>query len=354
MRRTIRASFAAALTLGLALAAAGCSASPDTSDDTAGTTGAADFGALDIQLSFTKNVQNAGEYIADTDGYYADAGFDAVTLIAGPTGVEAAIASGKVTVGLSSVIGSASAIVNEEMPIRIVGVRDVRNIFGIISVEGPDAIETPEDLEGKRIAVNPGTAQLMTEALAKANGVDPSTITFVPGDGQTVALLANGDVDGIFGLPASDPYYLAQKGVEAHVLGLDENGLAVGGSVFAVSEQTLTESRELVKAFLLAEIRGWKDAIADPERGAKLAVDEYGADLGLDLESEIARGKAQIPYILTDETAANGLFLLSDDMIESNLAALKVAGIDIDADRLFDMSLLQEIYEENPDLVATP
>jgi hypothetical protein len=37
-------------------------------------------------------------------------------------------------------------------------------------------------------------------------------------------------------------------------------------------------------------------------------------------------------------------------MIAQNLATLKAAGYTITADQLFDMSLLKEVYEENPEL----
>jgi hypothetical protein len=54
--------------------------------------------------------------------------------------------------------------------------------------------------------------------------------------------------------------------------------------------------------------------------------------------------------VQTDETRANGLFTISDAMIALNLATLKASGYDITADQLFDMSLLKEVYEENPEL----
>jgi ABC-type nitrate/sulfonate/bicarbonate transport system permease component len=44
-------------------------------------------GALDVNLSWFKNAEFAGEYFADSQGYYAEAGFDSVNLISGgPSG----------------------------------------------------------------------------------------------------------------------------------------------------------------------------------------------------------------------------------------------------------------------------
>ncbi|WP_191621852.1 ABC transporter substrate-binding protein [Microbacterium caowuchunii] len=337
------ASFVAAAAL-----LTGCAGPAD--EATAGQDG---YGSLDIQLSFVKNTQNAGEYMADSRGYYSEEGFAPVTLVAGPTAIEAAIATGSADIGFSSVLGSATAITAEEMPIAIIGAIYAKNAFTVMSMAGANAIETPADLEGKRIGVTAGTAQLMVEALAEANGVDPGTITFVPAEGNT-ALLTGGDVDGYFGLETNEFIVLTQAGHDVVSLPLATNGLPLAGTSFAVSRDAIANQREELKAFLRAEIRGWMDAIADPEAGARLALDVYGADLGLTEAKELAQAEAQIPHILTDQARKTGLFLLSPLQIEENIAALTLAGFDIDADDLFDMSLLEEIYAEEPDLAVAP
>ena len=47
---------------------------------------ASDFGQLDVQFSWIKNAEFAGEFLADSNGYYAEEGFSSVNFIAGPTG----------------------------------------------------------------------------------------------------------------------------------------------------------------------------------------------------------------------------------------------------------------------------
>ncbi len=348
-RHTRRSLAPSVAVLAAAALLSGCT-STGTTDEEGGASDS--YGALEIQLSFVKNTQNAGEYMADSQEYYADAGFDPVTLIAGPTAVEASVATGTADVAFSTVLGAATAITSEDMPIKIVGAIYAKNAFTVISL-ADDPIETPADLEGKTIGVTAGTAQLMVEALAEANGVDPASITFAPAEGNT-ALLTGGDVDGYFGLETNELIVLEQAGNDVVSLPLADNGLPISGSVFAVTDESITQDREKVKAFLRAEILGWKDAIADPEAGARLALDEYGADLGLTEEKELAQADAQIANIRTDQAKETGLFLLSDEQIEENLDALTIAGVDIAADDLFDMSLLEEIYEEDPDLAVTP
>ena len=74
----------------------------------------ADYGSsIDFQLSWIKNVEFAGAYIADTKGYYKTAGLLArSTLLSGGPTVQqdAVVASGKAFVGISAPDITASAI----------------------------------------------------------------------------------------------------------------------------------------------------------------------------------------------------------------------------------------------------
>lgn len=295
-----------------------------------------------------KNSQNVGEYIADHDGYYEDEGFTKVDLIAGPTAVEQSAATGHATVAGSTALGTANAIDSEDMPIKIIGAIYAVNAFTILSMEGPNAIRTPADLEGARIAVTPGTAQSMVEGLARANDIDPSTITFVPA-GET-AVLTTGEVDGFHGLTANQLIDLERAGHDVVSLQLSDHGMPFAGASYAVSQESLEENRDNLKKFLVASIRGWRAAIADPAYGADLATDVYGVDLGLDPEKELLQAEAQISFIENDYTNPDELFRLTDEAMDANVESLRLAGINVTKDELFDMSLLDEVYEKNPEL----
>jgi len=52
-------------------------------DNKAGPAKAGAIGAGNLRLPWVENVEFAGSYIADTNGYYKDAGFSSVTLMAG-------------------------------------------------------------------------------------------------------------------------------------------------------------------------------------------------------------------------------------------------------------------------------
>ena len=44
----------------------------------------------------------------------------------------------------------------------------------------------------------------------------------------------------------------------------------------------------------------------------------------------------------------------TDTLLSETIATLALGGTTISQDQLFDMSLITEVYQENPDLKATP
>jgi ABC-type nitrate/sulfonate/bicarbonate transport system substrate-binding protein len=149
----------------------------------------------------------------------------------------------------------------------------------------------------------------------------------------------------------NEPFLVEADGFTPVTLSFAENGLPLASETFVVSRSALAEDREKFKAFLTAEIKGWNDAVADPEGGAKLAVETYGKDLGLKLAGQLEQLEAQNELVVSPDTEANGLLTLTDELIGEIIAALAALDITITAEDLFDMSLLSEIYAAQPDLI---
>lgn len=312
--------------------------------------GDADFGPLTVQLSWVKNAEFAGEFMADSKGYFADAGFSKVTLNAGPGATENLVASGKADFGLTNAVTAAQVIAEEDAPLKIVGTTYQKNPFTILSRKDTGDIATPEDLKGKKIGVQAGGNEILFKALLAANDIDEKDVTIVPVE-YDPAPLVNKEVDGFVAYLTNEALLVAGMGIETTNLAFADNGLPFVAESIIATDQTIKEKPEMVKAFLEAEIKGWKDACADLEGGAKLAVDEYGKDLKLELEKEIEQNTVQCEDLInTPETEENGLFTISDELLEANLTSLAGAGIDVEADDVFDLSLLDELYEDKPDL----
>ena len=110
--------------------------------------------------------------MADSKGYYADAGFGDVTFNAGPGATENLVASGKADFGLTNAVTVGQVVANEDAPIKIVGTTFQKNPFTILSLKDGANIETIEDLKGKKIGVQDGGNGLLFDALLAANGLD--------------------------------------------------------------------------------------------------------------------------------------------------------------------------------------
>jgi hypothetical protein len=92
-------------------------------------------------------------------------------------------------------------------------------------------------------------------------------------------------------------------------------------------------------------LRGHAANAADPAYGARLAVDGYGADLGLDLQQQTTLNRLQIaletepgatiPFWFSEEALAGTMYAVARDSGRPPLPAPA---------RLRDMTLLEEAY----------
>ncbi|MGI4895657.1 MAG: ABC transporter substrate-binding protein [Janthinobacterium lividum] len=314
------------------------------------------FGEVSLQLSWIKNIEFAGEFYADAKGYYTDAGFSKVNLLAGggaTQGAEVLVLSKKADIGLSSPTLTAPAIVNEKAPLKIIGATFQKNPFCLVSIEEGKPVRTVADLAGKKIGIQTGGNETIFDGFCKANDVDQSTFTIVPVQ-YDPSVVATGEVDAFMAYLTNEPILLAGQGKTPVTLSFAEQGLPIVAETYTVLQDTIDNKRDMLKAFLKAEIQGWNDAVLDSAQAAKYAVETYGPQDGsLELEEQAKEADAQTLLIVSDDTKANGLFTMTDALVQENLDALKVMGVEITAEELFDLRLLEEVYKENPDLIKS-
>lgn len=308
------------------------------------------FGDISVQLSWIKNVEFAGEYVAQEAGYFDEVGFDSVDLVAGPSAAEALVASGSATLAITDPISAAPAIINEGAPIKIIATTYQKNPFTILSMADGADIQTPEDLIGQRIGVQAGN-EVLFEALMTANGIDASEVTVVPVE-YDPSVLINGDVDGFLAYITNESIIVESQGYEVSNLPFADNGLPFVTESLIASQDTIDNQPEMLEAFLYALIRGWKDAYADPQAAVDLTIDLYGAELGLDPAVQYDQHIQAQELIETDDTRANGLFTMTDALIDENLAVLAGVGTVITAEQLFDFSILEKVYADHPELIG--
>ncbi len=358
-RSFLRIGGVAAGVVGTTAALAACSGTSSISVSGAASSGApANHGTIAVQLSWIKNIEFAGEFFATENGYYKKAGFDSVTLLAGGSGsttAEEIIISGKALVGLSAPIATAPSII-KGAPLKIIATTYQKNPFCLMSLESGTPIRTVADLKGKKIGVQPGANLTIINGFLKANGIAKSDVTIVT-TGFDIAPLVSGKYDAHMSYITNEPILAASEGKKPVVLGFADNGLPFVAETYTVLQDTIDTKRALLKAFLKAEIQGWSDAVKDAAKSADLAANKYGrgANFGkdLDVSEQTKEATAQNGLILTADVNANGLFTMTQALIDQNIKSLAAMGYDITAAKLFDMSLIEEVYKENPGLKTT-
>ena len=332
------------------LAACGSDDDDSSSSGSSSGSGSKDFGTLDYQLSWIKNVEFAGQYIADTEGYYKELGFSGVNLKAGGPNVQqdSVVASKKAFLGISAPDITGSAIL-KGADLIAVGALFQKNPFAIMSLAG-NPIPDPEAMKGKKIGVQ-AVNEPVWNAFLKAAKIDPGDVTKVPAQFDPQPLVA-GEVDGWFSFFTNEPNLLRMQGEEVEVFLLNDHDYPLVSQISIVHKDTLENESEKLKAAMIGDIKGWKDSLKDPKAGAELAADKYGKTNNLDVEEQVLESKDQNTLILTDDTKANGLFTMTDAILEETMATLGIAGIPVKAEQLFDLTLINEIYKEDPDLKA--
>jgi ABC-type nitrate/sulfonate/bicarbonate transport system substrate-binding protein len=338
----------------LLAACGGSDSSSSSGSGGAGGSGGGSFGEIAVQLSWIKNIEFAGEFFADSKGYYKKAGFSKVNLLAGGsagTSAEAGVTTGKAFAGLSSPSLTAPAIL-KGAKLKIVGATYQKNPFCIVSLAS-NPIKSPQDMLGKKIGVQSGGNDTIFAALLKANNIDKSKLTIVPVQ-YDPTVVATGEVDGFMAYITNEPILLASEGHPVATFLFADNGLPLVTETVTVSTDTIKNDRDKLKAFLLAEVKGWTDALNDPAGGAALAVNTYGKDQKLKLDEQTQEINAQAQLVVSADTQANGIFTMTDQLVQENITSLANAGITITADQLFDLSVIKEVYTANPDLTAGP
>ncbi len=296
---------------------------------------------LNVQLGWLANVENAGEFVAASKGYYTEEGIDPTLTPGGPGAlIEPTVASGAALIGLSSAetIARANA---EGAGLKIVGTTLQQNPSAVMSLAS-NPVPDPQGLEGKRLGLQQG-GEVTYQAFFDKAGVDAAQVTIVPVQFDPAPLVA-GEVDAFASFQNNQPLALDAQGIETVTWLLADYGFNTYADAFIVTEDTLAdpEARDTVVRFLRATRRGWEDALADPAAAAQIVVDEYGADLDLDLEQQTAQMEAFVPLIQTDEIADFGLFWMTDEGIASNVETLQSVDIEVD-ETLFTNELLEEL-----------
>lgn len=266
---------AAIAAIGTATVLGGCATTP-ASPGTTPTNQAAEVVNVRYLTSFNTFGREAYVYVAKEKGYFKDANLTVdVTPGTGSVDVMKLIAGGQADIGIADFSALAITQASQHLDLTAVAAIYQSPITGVVALKS-SGINSAADMVGKSFGDQPGsTNQLLFPVWAKASGIDPSTVTFVPSPPPTLPqLLAAKKVDFIGQLAVGLP--LIQKAVgdsdTAVFIPYSDKFPDFYGNMVVVSNSFLKAHPEAVKSFVAALLKGLEYSVNNPEETADILV----------------------------------------------------------------------------------
>jgi ABC-type nitrate/sulfonate/bicarbonate transport system substrate-binding protein len=205
-------------------------------------------------------------------------------------------------------------------------------------------VRTARDIIGKRMGLQQGAKQFI-DAILKVNHLPPDYSEVVVGFDPEP--LVQGACDAYLCFVTNQPLALKERNVPYVVTTFDALGYVTYAASLFCRRDTLKTNRAAIVAYLRALQRGWDANARDPQRGAELTVQTYGAALGLDEKWQLAVNHAQIPLMQSDETRIHGMLWVDTKRVAgpiyTTLRATGRTGLP-DVNHIVDMSLLTDAH----------
>jgi NitT/TauT family transport system substrate-binding protein len=262
-----------------------------------------------FSLDFIPLGRHAPWYAALAEGYLRDEGLD-VSIIPsqGTAQTIQAVEAGTANIAFVDVPSVVLARANGSK-LKMVAVNYQKAPYAIFSLKNGANVTEPKQLEGLNLGSGAGSfTPKVIEGFMAQKGLDPSRlkISNIAPPARASALLS-GQV------PAIEFFVMAKPGLEAgardantelRTFLLSDHGLELYSNGIAVSEDYLAKNGDLVKGFVRAGLRGWKFALANPQKAAEDQI-KYVASLKPDII--VAELKIVGDLAVTQDVKQNGL-----------------------------------------------
>ncbi len=231
---------------------------------------------LTLTLNFLAGGPQAGFMYAKKLGLYREAGID-LTIQEGKGSATTAqlVATGQAEVGFADA-PAAMQIRSKGGPVKIIAPVLQTNGFAIIALE-ETGIRSPKDLVGKRVAVQPGTAQTtLLDPIFAANQVDKEKVNVVNIDpAALVGALLEKKVDAILAGADFQSVQIRDRGYRVTDLFYRDIGVPTVGLAIIARDDRLKADPDLFRRFVAVSLRGWDEARKNPSAAAAAVVEQF-------------------------------------------------------------------------------
>ncbi len=233
---------------------------------------------LDFVLNWVPGGDHAPYYYAQKMGWYKEAGID---LNLEP-GKGSAVAVQKVGAGANPIglADMANALVLRGKGADTVGVYNVyaNSPQGLYWLKG-SGINSVKDLAGKKIGNPAGDgARTIWPALAKANGIDPKSVTWVNIDANSkLAALKSKSIDATTSFYNIHHIFKRELGSDMGFIAWKDAGLNPYGNTIIVNADYLKKNKPTIAAFVKVTQKAFAACVATPKPCVQALIDANGA-----------------------------------------------------------------------------
>lgn len=227
-----------------------------------------------LQLKWVPQAQFAGYFVALDKGYYKDEGLDVEIVPGGPDIVpEQQVANGAADIGIDWV---ASLLASQEAGMPIVEIAQIYQSSGLQLISKKSAgINGPADLKGKKVGNWMGGNEYELLALFDKYGIDPNKDISFTKQGFTMDQFLAGELDAASVMTYNEYHMTLEAGVRAedlNVIDMNAEGVAMLEDNLFANKDWLANNKETAAKFVRASLKGWKDAVADPEAATDIVM----------------------------------------------------------------------------------
>jgi NitT/TauT family transport system substrate-binding protein len=238
--------------------------------------GASAADKVTVQLKWLPQAQFAGYYVAQSKGYYKDAGLDVTIKPGGPDISPVQVIAGN---GADVVVNwMPDALAAREAGVPLVNIAQVFNQSGLmLTCKKASGVTSPKDFKGKTLGVwYGGNEYPFLNWMAKL-GYKPGTDITILKQGFNVDPLLQNQAACISTMIYNEYWQVVDAGVKESDLVTffyEKEGVASLEDGLYVLESKLKDPAFVARMgkFLKATFKGWNDAVKDPAGAAKIVV----------------------------------------------------------------------------------
>jgi NitT/TauT family transport system substrate-binding protein len=227
---------------------------------------AADLKQVTLQLDWLPTGYHGPIFLAQQKGYYRDAGIDLKIVDGqGTTAALQAVASGNADIVLANYARMIQSVATGLNLVAVGGLVQ-RLPDAIVSLKSAPITE-PKQLEGTTIATSAAdAASKLLPAFLQAAKVDASKVNIVnTASGQAPAALLGGSAKSMTGWSFTDALAVdAEKPIAEPIL-MSDFGINLLGVGFVTTKAYASSHSDVLRSFLAATAKGYKEGAADPD-----------------------------------------------------------------------------------------